>query len=471
MDQLEEEILEPVSPTGQYLNSSVLSLSILGVLETEIPIDDSQTIPLLRDVFLPINSRFSSIMVGEKNGVKKWKKVEVNLKEHVNAPIFPEGMPLEYYDNCLSDYLSKLSVDLLPQNRPLWELHLFKYPTSDAAGTIIFKLHHALGDGYSLIGALLSCLQRMDDPRVPLTFPSRQSDSSSTKLQSKGNGVSSFFKSLIGVPSSFANTVMDFGSSLLKSSIIKDVESPLRSGHDGVEFQPMAMATMEFSLDHIKKIKNNLKVSMNDVIAGVILLGSRLYMQRERENSSNLNANALMLLNTRNLDGYKSVDEMVKPKSTMPWGNNFAFLHVSIPKLKASHLSDPLKFVYETQNTVKRKRNSAGVFLTSIMLDNLRKFRGPEVTSEYIRNTLINSSMTITNLIGPVEQMSLSDHPIKGLYFFVVNAPQSAEVTIMSYVGKVRLGIGVEKDFINPHKFKSCIAHAFDMVSKAAAVP
>ena len=63
MDQLEEEILEPVSPTGQYLNSSVLSLSILGVLETEIPIDDSQTIPLLRDVFLPINSRFSSIMV------------------------------------------------------------------------------------------------------------------------------------------------------------------------------------------------------------------------------------------------------------------------------------------------------------------------------------------------------------------------------------------------------------------------
>lgn len=61
--EFEEEILEPVSPTGQYLNSSVLSLSILGVLESEIPIDDSQTLSLLRDLFLPINSRFSSIMV------------------------------------------------------------------------------------------------------------------------------------------------------------------------------------------------------------------------------------------------------------------------------------------------------------------------------------------------------------------------------------------------------------------------
>lgn len=61
--EFEEEILEAVSPTGQYLNSSVLSLSILGVLESEIPIDDSQTLSLLRDLFLPINSRFSSIMV------------------------------------------------------------------------------------------------------------------------------------------------------------------------------------------------------------------------------------------------------------------------------------------------------------------------------------------------------------------------------------------------------------------------
>lgn len=465
--EFEEEILEAVSPTGQYLNSSVLSLTILGVLETEIPIHDLQTFSLLRDLFLPINSRFSSIMVGEKNGVKKWKKVEVNLKEHVIVPILPDGMSLEYYDDSLSNYLSKLSVDLLPQTRPLWEVHMFKYPTSDAAGTIIFKLHHALGDGYSLIGALLSCLKRMDNPSIPLTFPSRQSNSSS-KLP-KGNGVSSIFKRVTEVPSSIANTVWDFGSSLLKSSIMKDVESPIRSGRDGVEFQPMAMTTMEFSLDQIKNIKNNLKVTINDVIAGVILLGSRLYMEGESKNSSNLDTNALVLFNTRNLDGYKSVDEMVKPKSTMPWGNNFTFLHVPIPKLISAHLSDPLKFVYETQNTVKRRRNSAAIFLTGVMLEYLTKFRGPEVASKYIRNTLINSSITITNLIGPVEQMSLSDHPVNGLYFIVVNAPQSAEVTVMSYMGKIRLGIGVEKDFINPHKFKSCIANAFDMISEAAA--
>jgi len=60
----EGEIMEPVSPTGQYLTSSSLSIYILAVMETELPIvDDSQTLPLLHNLFLPINPRFSSIMV------------------------------------------------------------------------------------------------------------------------------------------------------------------------------------------------------------------------------------------------------------------------------------------------------------------------------------------------------------------------------------------------------------------------
>lgn len=59
----QEEVTEPVSPTGQYLNSSSLCIYILGVLEFEIPINDCQTFSLLQDVFLPINTRFSSIMV------------------------------------------------------------------------------------------------------------------------------------------------------------------------------------------------------------------------------------------------------------------------------------------------------------------------------------------------------------------------------------------------------------------------
>jgi len=63
MDKFNEEVQEPVSPHGQYFNSSVICSYVFGFLELAIPIDDSQTMPLLKDVFLPINPRFSSIMV------------------------------------------------------------------------------------------------------------------------------------------------------------------------------------------------------------------------------------------------------------------------------------------------------------------------------------------------------------------------------------------------------------------------
>ena len=63
MEYLKEEQEEPVSPMGQYFNSSVLCIYIIGVLEFEVPIHDLQTFALIKDVFLPINPRFSSVMV------------------------------------------------------------------------------------------------------------------------------------------------------------------------------------------------------------------------------------------------------------------------------------------------------------------------------------------------------------------------------------------------------------------------
>jgi len=35
-----------------------------------------------------------------------------------------------------------------------------------------------------------------------------------------------------------------------------------------------------------------------------------------------------------------------------------------------------------------------------------------------------NTSMGITNVMGPIEQTGLANHPVKGLYFVVTGAPQ-----------------------------------------------
>ncbi|TYI87882.1 hypothetical protein E1A91_D04G166900v1 [Gossypium mustelinum] len=64
--------------------------------------------------------------------------------------------------------------------------------------------------------------------------------------------------------------------------------------------------------------------------------------------------------------------------------------------------------------------------------------------------------------------MALANHPIKSLYFMVVGVPQSLTITMVSYMGKLRIAVGTEKGYIDPPKFKSSIENAFEMILKAA---
>ena len=191
--------------------------------------------------------------VRDKDGKMRWKRVDVKPEEHVKIPVFPENPISELYDQYLGDYVSMILTERTPQSKPLWEIHIIKYRTTNATGTIIFKLHHALGDGYSLMGALLSCLQRADDPSLPLSFPSRTpSDSQYTKK--------SLFKKLPSVIFSFFNSISDFGWSIMKARMIKDDKTPIRSGFEGTESQPFTLSNISLSLDHIKGIKSKLGV-------------------------------------------------------------------------------------------------------------------------------------------------------------------------------------------------------------------
>lgn len=177
----------------------------------------------------------------------------MRAEDHMKFPIFPESESLEAYDKYFDEYVSKILMERTPQDKPLWEIHVIKYPTSNAAGTLIFKLHHALGDGYSLVGALLSCLQRADDPSLPLSFPSRKP--SQSLAPKKG-----FFKWFPSTILSVLNSFSDFVWSMVKSSVIEDDKTPIRSGDEGLEFQPCVLSNISFSLDEIKMIKSKLGV-------------------------------------------------------------------------------------------------------------------------------------------------------------------------------------------------------------------
>ncbi|XP_038888791.1 O-acyltransferase WSD1-like [Benincasa hispida] len=462
-NEQEDELLEPVSPVAQCFNTSVLSISVIVVLEFEIPIDEAKIMSYAKDL-IPLNPLFSSIMVEDINGKRKWKKVEVNLEEHILVPTLPSNLSLVElnYDTYFKEYMTDLGVQELPKNKPLWEIHIINYPTKNAAAHLILKFHHSLGDGYSMMGLLISSMKRADNPSLPLTFPSRKINSDHN-LQSR-NVLSLVPKFVL----SSMNSVLDFGWSIMKSSVLEDDLTPIRSGGDGVEFRPIATWTINFSLHQIKQIKSKLRVTINDVVTGIIFLGIRLYMYETCPNSTQSNSTAIVLLNTRMLGDYKSIEDMLKPNSNNPWGNHFALLPIDIPKLTDYELSNPIQFIKAAQKLIKRKRYSYAVFLVDKLMEMINKLKGPEAAAKYVYKTARNSSISISNMIGPKEKMALLGHPAKGIYFTVVGLPQSLMITMISYMENLRITFGSEKEFIDQVKLTSCMKKALELIHNAS---
>lgn len=121
--------------------------------------------------------------------------------------------------------------------------------------------------------------------------------------------------------------------------------------------------------------------TVNDVMSGIIFYGTQLYLHTASKGSSKYSkVTALVLLNTRVISNYQNLQEMTKPDAKSPWGNQFGFIHVSVPSSTEDlEKGNPLDFVMKARETINAKRNSLGVFLTGRLLEMLRKMRGPEV--------------------------------------------------------------------------------------------
>ncbi|XP_048496452.2 LOW QUALITY PROTEIN: wax ester synthase/diacylglycerol acyltransferase 1 [Beta vulgaris subsp. vulgaris] len=310
---------------------------------------------------------------------KVWKKVEVNVEDHIKFSKFPEHLSPENYSDHFDDYISKIATSQLPKDKPLWEVHTFNYPTkNNAAATLIVKFHHAVGDGTSLMGVVFSCFKRVDDPTLPLTFPSTTRTSSS-----KGHQLHDFKATLMKVINivpkflcSMLSSIYDFGQTL-RVVLVEDDLTPIRSGNTNMAIPCSAkVCSVTLSLTDVKRIKSILQVSVNDVVMGIISFATRLYIQDADQGGRLKNARitASMTINLRSVKRFASPEEMRKEKT---WGNKISVIEMPLPNLEKTDIRNPLNFVMKAHKILKRKKSSVGaIYLTAWTLDAIRTFAG-----------------------------------------------------------------------------------------------
>lgn len=189
----------------------------------------------------------------------KWVRTKVDLEKHV---IVAELNPnMDDADQYVEDYVFNLSKSSIEKTQPMWDVHLLNVKTSDAEGVAIFRIHHSLGDGTSLMSLLLACTRQISNPQALPTVPVAYKKKKTTK-----NAMNRWWiwRCLIGFWwgwQLFWNTAVDAFMFMITALFLKDTETPLK-GPPGIEFTPRRIVYRTVSLDDIKLVKN----AMNTVI-------------------------------------------------------------------------------------------------------------------------------------------------------------------------------------------------------------
>uniref|UniRef100_M8BJP5 O-acyltransferase WSD1 C-terminal domain-containing protein n=1 Tax=Aegilops tauschii TaxID=37682 RepID=M8BJP5_AEGTA len=246
---------------------------------------------------------------GSSNGGARWARTAVNAEDHMIVPRLDGAAVAAYPDKAVEDYVASLSTLPMDRSRALLEFHLLDFPTSEATSTVAVRVHHAYGDGMSLMALLMTSTRSgAADTNDPRTLFKRADDD---------------------------------------------------------EFHAKGFVHRSLSLDDVKFLKSSMNCTVNDVLVAVTSAAlSRYYFRKSGDtNTSKICLRSLLPVNTRpatSLQTYVNVIESDK-RNEVTWGNKLGY--IILPFYLAMH-EDPLAYIRKAKKVLDRKKRSLEVILT-----------------------------------------------------------------------------------------------------------
>lgn len=196
----------------------------------------------------------------------RWVRTTVNLNDHFIVPDLDHAAVAADPDKVLEDYVASLSTLPMDQSRPLWELHVLNFPTSEAASAAVFRIHHALGDGTSLVSLLLACTRSAADPDALPTMVRRPPAGTRRERPLYGveprpawsAGAVAFAAWLLSFVLLAWNTAVDVARFVAMALQLLRDPPTVFTGVEGVELRRKRFVTRTLSLEDVKLVKHAL---------------------------------------------------------------------------------------------------------------------------------------------------------------------------------------------------------------------
>ncbi|KAL2489230.1 O-acyltransferase (WSD1-like) family protein [Forsythia ovata] len=454
MENLERD--EPLTPAGRMFVSSEMNQIINCVIAGENPIDIEAVRAEVSNSLMVKHPRFCSLLVKDSSGREHWRRTVVDVDRHLIVRHDTlSDIPLVSDEVAVNEYLADLSVSSpLGTDKPLWEIHLLM-----AYNSAVFRVHHALGDGISLMSMFLSCCRRADDPAMRPTIGGVGAGASAMLERSWD------FWTLLKVAWYTFVYVLDF---ILRGLWLKDRSTPL-SGGDGVELWPRKLATARFQLDDMKTVKRAVAdATINDVLFGVVSSGLSRYLDiRSPKALQGLRFTGVAMVNLRPQPGLQDISKLMSSDLGTQWGNKFGMILLPVHYHKGG--SNPLEFVKRAKAMIDKKKLSLEAICSYKIGDFIMSFFGTKVASILNYRIVCNTTFTISNIVGPREEITIVGNPIKYMRVSSTSLPHAITLHMVSYAGRADMQILVAKDIIpDPGVLAKCFEDVLLEMKEAA---
>ncbi|XP_039173459.1 O-acyltransferase WSD1-like [Eucalyptus grandis] len=383
MGSLENGSDEPLTPVGRLFLQKEINQVIYCAFGMRQPLDVDALKLAIQSCPMFMHPRFCSLLVRDSAGREHWRRTCVDIDRHVilvHGPI-AEGLSDEA---AVNKYLADLSTDspgLMGDDKPLWDVHLLM-----AHQCMVLRIHHALGDGISLISSFLAGSRRVDDPEA---LPTIGPPSSTTRRRSDGGG--EWWKAVVRVLEVVWFTVVFVVEFVLRIMWVSDRTTPL-SGGAGVELWPRKLATARFSMEDMKVVKSAVaNATINDVLLGIVSVGLFKYMDHQspngkkrtafphihsdfcrfKDDESQTTKNAhlplsavqegtrikgVAIVNLREQQGLQELSNLMEGNQGLRWGNKFGT--ILLPVHYSRSCGDPLEYLRKAKSMMARKKKS-----------------------------------------------------------------------------------------------------------------
>ncbi|XP_010028428.2 O-acyltransferase WSD1-like [Eucalyptus grandis] len=451
---------EPLTPTGRLFLQKEMNQVIYCAIGVKQPLDVEALKSAIQRSPMFTHPRFCSLMVRDSAGREHWRRTHVDIDRHVvpvHGPI-AEGLSDEV---AVNEYLGDLSTDspgLLGDDKPPWDVHLLM-----AHRCMVFRIHHALGDGILLMSMFLASCRQVDDPEaLPTIGPP-----SSAKRRTGGSG--EWWKAVVGVLGVMWFTLVFVVEFVLQSMWVSDRRTPL-SGGAGVELWPRKLATAKFLLEDMKVVKSAVaNATINDVLFGIISAGFFKYLDHRCPNAvrEGTRLTGVAAVNLREQQGLQELTNLMEGDPGLRWGNKFGIL--LLPVRYHRSCGDPLEHVRKAKSMIDRKKKSLEAHFSYKIVDMATTYLGARAATLLNYRIFCNTTFSVSNVFGPHEEIASVGNPITYMRVNTSGFPHALTMHMVSYAGRADMQILVAKDIIpDPDFLAKCFEDAL-LEMKAAA--